>query len=108
MRVRLVQLLVSGVRRPREACLADTGVCGTLTLGDIAIGTAEKRPLRVAQLWERWGTSSRRPLLPPIFDVQVLRITPRGILMRGFQIDSTNRHALVHHAQEWWAVPMPE
>lgn len=64
MHVRVVELMVAGVRRPREECLADPGTIGTLSIGDIPIGTAEKRPLHAAQLWERWGTSARRGLLP--------------------------------------------
>ena len=83
--------MVAGVRRPREECLADPGTIGTLSIGDIPIGTAEKRPLHATQLWERWGTSVRRGLLPPLFDVQVLLITPRGLLLRGFQVDTSNR-----------------
>lgn len=66
MHVRVVELMVAGVRRPREECLADPGTIGTLSIGDIPIGTAEKRPLHAAQLWERWGTSARRGLLPPL------------------------------------------
>ena len=58
MHVRVVELMVAGVRRPREECLADPGTIGTLSIGDIPIGTAEKRPLHAAQLWERWGTSA--------------------------------------------------
>ena len=98
MHVRVVELMVAGVRRPREECLADSGTIGTLSIGDIPIGTAEKRPLHAAQLWERWGTSARRGLLPPLFDVQVLRITPRGLLLRGFQVGvlSQNRRNFRH------------
>lgn len=106
MHVRVVELMVAGVRRPREECLADPGTIGTLSIGDIPIGTAEKRPLHAAQLWERWGTSARRGLLPPLFDVQVLRITPRGLLLRGFQVDTSNRPNTAQHTQEWWAVPI--
>ena len=106
MHVRVVELMVAGVRRPREACLADPGITGTLSIGDIPVGTAEKRPLHAAQLWERWGTSARRGLLPPLFDVQVLRITPRGLLLRGFQISVQKYPTTVQHAQEWWAVPI--
>ncbi|MBW6179897.1 hypothetical protein, partial [Pseudomonas aeruginosa] len=43
MHVRVVELMVAGVRRPREECLADPGTIGTLSIGDIPIGTAEKR-----------------------------------------------------------------
>ncbi|ATE62900.1 hypothetical protein [Thauera sinica] len=106
MYVRVVQLMAEGIRRPRDTCLADPGITGTLSIGDIPIGTAEKRPLRAAQLWEQWGSAAKRPLLPPLFDVQVLRMTPRGLLLRGFQIDSRNLEAIAQHAQEWWAVPI--
>ena len=83
MHVRVVELMVAGVRRPREECLADPGTIGTLSIGDIPIGTAEKRPLHAAQLWERWGTSARRGLLPPLFDVQVLRTHRAGCCCGG-------------------------
>ncbi|HMU17727.1 MAG TPA: hypothetical protein PKC95_09830, partial [Thauera aminoaromatica] len=106
MHVRVVELMVAGVRRPRQECLADPGTIGTLSIGDIPIGTAEKRPLHAAQLWERWGSSAKRGLLPPLFDVQVLRITPRGLLLRGFQVSTKNGLGTAQHAQEWWAVPI--
>ena len=86
--------------------MADPGTVGTLSIGDIPIGTAERRPLHAAQLWERWGTSAKRGLLPPLFDVQVLRITPRGLLLRGFQVDTSNWPTTAQYAQEWWAVPI--
>ena len=79
MHVRVVELMVAGVRRPREECLADPGTIGILSIGDIPIGTAEKRPLHAAQLWE---------------------------LLRGFQVDTSNRPNTAQHAQEWWAVPI--
>lgn len=41
MHVRVVELMVAGVRRPRQECLADPGTIGTLSIGDIPIGTAE-------------------------------------------------------------------
>ncbi len=106
MHVRVIELMVAGVRRPREECLADPGITGTLSIGDIPIGTAEKRPLHAAQLWEQWGSAAKRPLLPPLFDVQVLRMTPRGLLLRGFQVDNANWPSSAQHAQEWWAVPI--
>lgn len=106
MQVRIVQLMTNGVRRPREECLADPGTTGTLSIGDIPTGTAEKRPLHAAQLWERWGTSAKRGLLPPLFDVQVLRLTPSGLLLRGFQVDNSHWPTSAQHAQEWWAVPI--
>ncbi len=61
MQVRLVQLLSDGVRRPREQCKADPGVCGTLTLELITQNVAE-----------------------------LLRITPKGLWLRGFQFNSSS------------------
>ena len=106
MHARIVELMEKGVRRSRAECLADPGMIGTLTVGDIPIGTAEKRPLHAAQLWERWGSSAKRAMLPPLFDVQVLRITPRGLLLRGFQVSTENPAGTAQYAQEWWAVPI--
>ena len=60
MHARIVELMEKGVRRSRAECLADPGMIGTLTVGDIPNGSAEKRPLHAAQLWERWGTWARR------------------------------------------------
>ena len=34
MHVRVVELMVAGVRRPREECLADPGTIGTLSIGE--------------------------------------------------------------------------
>ncbi|TXH79107.1 hypothetical protein [Thauera aminoaromatica] len=106
MHVRVIELMVAGVRRPREACLADPGITGTLSIGDIPIGTAEKRPLHAAQLWERWGTSAKRSLLPPLFDVQVLRITPPGVFVRGYLVSTENRRGATEWAEGWGAVPI--
>jgi len=48
--------MVAGERRPREARLADPGTTGTLSIGDIPVGTAEKRPLHAAR-----ATAARLP-----------------------------------------------
>lgn len=41
MHVRVVELMVAGVRRSREECLADPGTVGTLSIGDIP-GSSQK------------------------------------------------------------------
>lgn len=99
MRVLVVQLLAKGVRRPRIECRGDSATIGTLTVEDVAMGTCEGRPLRMASRWERYGSASRRPIVSPLIDVQLLRVTPRGMLLRGFQI-STRESSPVQHAQE--------
>lgn len=105
MQVRLVELMQAGIRRPREACLTDPGTTGTLIVFDDAwSGAAGRSRGRVAQLWELWGLPARRQPLAPLFDVQILRITRRGLLLRGFQISSERRQ----YVQEWWAVPIGE
>lgn len=107
MQVRVVQLLALGVRRPREECRADPGLQGTLTVNDFASENAEKRPLRMASLWEEYGITGKRQIVAPLFDVDLLRITTKGMLLRGFQIKSDGRQH-VQFAQEWWCEPEGE
>jgi hypothetical protein len=94
----------NGARRPSEECRADPGLKGTLTVSDIATGNAERRPLRMASLSEPHGVNLKRQLVAPLFDVELLRITSKGMLLRGFQIDASGK-APVQHAQEWWCEP---
>jgi hypothetical protein len=42
-----------------------------------------------------------RQLTVPLFDVVLLRVTAKGMLLRGFQIDATSGPS-VHTIQEWW------
>ncbi|WP_249115624.1 hypothetical protein [Azoarcus sp. L1K30] len=59
----------------------------------------------MATIWERYGMSGKRPLLPVLFDVELLRITPKGLWLRGFQFDSTSGER-IQFAQEWWCEVM--
>lgn len=107
MQVRVVQLMAHGVRRPRDECRADPGIRGTLTVNDFAAENAEKRPLRMASLSEDYGMTVKRQIVAPLFDVELLRVTPKGMLLRGFQI-AVEGTAPVHFAQEWWCEPAGE
>ena len=98
MRVRVVKLLEAGIRRSSDSCRGDAGVVGELVVLEIgAAGNSERRALRNADLLERIGTAGNRPILPSLADVLLLRVTPRGMLLRGFEY-----HQGQHVAQEWW------
>jgi len=101
MQVRLVQLFHDGTRRPREQCLADPGLVGMLTLEIVTQNLVERRPVRMAAVWEKWGSSSRRKLTAPLFDAELLRITHKGLWLRGHQIDSAGGRRVLF-VQEWW------
>ena len=101
MQVRLVQLLSDGVRRPREQCKADAGVFGTLTLELVTQNVADNRPRRMASIWDQYGMSGKRPLLPTLIDAELLRITPKGLWLRGVQFNTTSGEC-IQYAQEWW------
>lgn len=94
MKARVVSLYEMGRRRSREACLADPGSTGELIIREI-------RSARHADLFEKWGLASQRPLVRPLFDVAVLRITSRGMLLRGYEIRSENT-ICTFLVQEWW------
>lgn len=101
MEFRVVQLYTRGVRRQREEIRADAGVTGTLLVLDWVEGCSEGRPVRIADVVAYVGLSSERPLLPQIFDAVLLRSTPRGILLRGFEMIS-EEGKLAKTIQEWW------
>lgn len=101
MKVRVVQLMSNGCRRPREECRTDRGLNGILAVTDFATGNPENRPLRMASLSEPYGLGVKRELVAPLFDVELLRITSKGLLLRGFQI-STSGNVSAQYAQEWW------
>lgn len=104
MKIRLVQLYKGGVRRERAELRADPGLVGLLTVRDWPAGNAEGRPLKMAEIHDLQPLSINYParqLTVPLFDVVLLRVTARGLLLRGFQIDSSNGPP-INAAQEWW------
>jgi hypothetical protein len=104
VKVRLVQLFAQGIRRPQEECRADAGVIGDLRVRDHAEPNAAHRPFRQADLIEPYGKLMRQ-MLPPLSDVELLRVTPKGLLLRGCQTDASSGTA-IEYAQEWWCEPL--
>lgn len=109
MNIRLVCLYEKGVRRPREDCRADPGVFGTLIIDDWVVGNAEHRPLKTAKVWHWYESYSRRIVAGPLFDVVLLKVTSKGMLLHGVEIKRQDgRDELVHYTQEWWCEPVSE
>lgn len=104
MKIRLVQLYKCGVRRQRDELRADPGLVGLLTVRDWPAGNAEGRPLKMAEIHDLEPLSINYPARQvevPLFDVVLLRVTAKGMLLRGFQIDSSNGPR-ISAVQEWW------
>lgn len=103
MDVRLVRLFRRGVRRTPDECRADPGVFGVLTVKDWPEHNAARRPLKVGRFWPRYDSFSRKEHGPPLFDVVLLRITPRGVLLGGIELSiEEGQPEPVHHEQHWW------
>lgn len=84
-----------------EQCEPDAGVCGTLMLELVTQNVAGNRPRRMALIWDRYGMSGKRPLLPTLIDAELLRNAPKGLWLRGFRFNTTSGEC-VQYAQEWW------
>lgn len=101
MRVIVVELYRAGVRLSRDEARRSEVTTGELIVDVIPDNTAG-RPLRKADLVEL-TTAYRRPLLPPLFEPQIIRMKSgdAGFVLRGWQIavrDGTS----TEFAQEWW------
>lgn len=74
-------------------------------MGELTIATMDKssagRPILVAYL-SGPGDRYRRNLQDPLFDVKVVKLTPSGMHLVGYQIE-TCEGATVEVAQGWWA-----
>lgn len=73
---------------------------GELTISTMANGSAG-RPILVAHLYEA-GDRYKRGLQTPLLDVKVVKLTPSGMHLVGYQIES-EEGAAVEVAQGWWA-----
>lgn len=70
--------------------------------GVLTIATMEKSgAILVAYLAEPWDRY-RRGLQHPLFDVKVLKLTPAGMHLLGYQIEALSG-ATVEMVQGWWA-----
>lgn len=104
MKVRVIELYVVGERRPRAQLEAVPGETGELELDAWDNQTPDRRLQLRARLTVAAGTT-RRDALPPIYDVVVLRITRKGMLLQGVQ-KVTYARTVVGFLQQWWCEPV--
>jgi hypothetical protein len=92
-----------GVKLTRAEVLAATPTPGQLVIEDWREGNAENRALRVAYL--KHPTNSYHPnQLHPLFDPVLVRMTPTGFLLIGWQVHATVDGGRWEYKQGWWIV----
>ena len=92
-----------GVKLSRTEVLAATPKPGQLVIEDWREGNADNRALRVAYL--NHPTISYHPSqLHPLFDPVLVRMTPKGFLLIGWQIHATLEGGRREYKQGWWVV----
>ncbi|MBL8448036.1 MAG: hypothetical protein JNJ44_11550 [Zoogloeaceae bacterium] len=99
---RLVQLCRAGIKSPQHKLRADEGHHSRLPVNEWRVGNAKHRPIKKSKVQSL--ESGRKRYSPPshllpLFGVLLLRITPKGLLLRGFQCAS-GPEGVTHHAQE--------
>ena len=105
MRYTVLELRRRGVRLTADEMRQSTAVAGDLQLKDMPFN-ADKRPLRYAQVREMVSTQTR-DLLVPLFEPQLIRMSERWFVLKGWQIEAENG-VKTEYAQEWLAsVPYP-
>jgi hypothetical protein len=99
---------VKGKRRSKEEMAGAERFTGVLTISPMERNSAG-RPLLVAYFTDPEDRHGRGVLFP-LFDVQVVRITPSGMHLAGYQIESMpvdgpEGHTVdaIEYAQGWWA-----
>jgi hypothetical protein len=91
---------LKGKRRFKEDMAGAEQFTGLLTVDQMPSNSAG-RPLLVANLKDhedRYG----RCVIPPLFDVQIAKLTRRGMYLVGYQIEVEDGKA-IEFAQGWWA-----
>lgn len=92
-----------GVKLPRAEVLATTPTPGQLVIDDWREGNAENRALRVAYLMHP-AVSYHPNQLHPLFDPVIVRMTPKGFLLIGWQIHVFSGAEIREYKQGWWVV----
>lgn len=105
MRCKVIELYKCGERLARDLVLGSEPISGDLVIEDNHVN-ASGRALRMADLLHI-TISTRRPLLPPLFDPNIIRMKPGegGFLLRGWQIEAKTcdgQSIVREHAQCWW------
>lgn len=92
-----------GVKLTRAEVLAATPKPGELVIQDWQEGNAEGRALRVAYL--KHPTINYHPSqFHPLFDPVLVRMTPKGFLLIGWQVNAAPDGGSREYKQGWWVV----
>lgn len=93
-----------GVKLSRDEIFATPPTLGQLTVEDWREGNAENRVLRVAHLKHPTIEYHRSPL-NPLFEPVIVRMTSKGFLLVGWQINTTLDGDRREYKQGWSVVP---
>jgi len=100
MRVEVIELRKRGRKLHKEEL--DKPICGCLVIENwtLTLGNNGERTVREASL-RRTYSKGEPPLLDPLQDAVVTRVTERGMVIIGSQ-----RIGGTEHAQAWWVKPI--
>lgn len=108
MKVRAIRLYAAGTRRHANELRAAVGEIGELDMD----AWETQRPDRRLQLRARLTVpagNTRKDALPPIYDVVLLKVTRRGMLLRGIENvphGIVDGRTIAGYVQEWWCEPV--
>lgn len=104
MKARVIELYSAGTRRHSSELRADPGKIGELELD----AWETQRPDRPLQMRARLTVSdggTRRDAFLPIYDVVLLKVTRKGMLLHGIE-NVVHGRAIAGYVQEWWCEPL--
>lgn len=101
MRFKVDTIRNKGRRLTRGEIESASPVVGDLAIRDLpAARNGVRRAIRYADLIDFANPSLARPLLRPLFDPVVVRVTPTAMLLMGHEIDAQD--GVIHeHVQGW-------
>jgi hypothetical protein len=104
VRCRVTLLRREGVRLRRDEW--PEAAVGELCVRDVDAHTnSYRRHLRMAELWEV-GLQSRRLLVRPLADPEILRTVDAGFLLAGVELEPKGTR-IAEHRQLWLCFPVP-
>jgi hypothetical protein len=94
----------NGRRLGKDETATREPVKSDLILYDWATGSRYARAIRIAELH---GLDSYSPdVLKPLADPVLVKVTGRGFLLVGVEIETTSQDVSLEHAQGWWCQPV--
>lgn len=104
MRYTVRPLRRRGLRLTRPEIAAYPAFTGDLVISDWSKGNTLRRAIRIAQLWDLGGAvSARRPLLLPLLDPVLIKMTSDELVLYGVEIEAKEGREW-EHVQGWWAM----